>query len=140
MRKPDDDGAGTGSDVDTLSDLDFQFETESEAEEWDAEGTPPPAGEPAGDRLEFGLVAADAGEFRHRWEAVQAGFVDDPHRAVEQADNLVDVVLKRLTESFTRERDRLVLQWDQGGEPVSTESLRITLRGYRALLDRLLSL
>jgi hypothetical protein len=36
------------------------------------------------------LFSADqAKEFRVRWDTIQAGFVDEPRRAVEQADSLV---------------------------------------------------
>lgn len=81
----------------------------------------------------------EALEYRSRWEAVQASFIDEPRRTVEQADGLVDRVLKRLSEGLTAERDQLVRQWDHTGEPVTTEDLRVALQGYRALLDRLLS-
>lgn len=93
--------------------------------------------EPSGDGA---LVTSEqAAEYRIRWEAIQGDFIDDPRRAVEQADNLVDRVLSKLTESLTAERDDLARRWDTGGDPVSTEDLRVTLQGYRALLDRLLS-
>lgn len=82
------------------------------------------------------LSPQEVTKYRARWEMVQGGFIDDPNRAVEQADNLVDMVIKRLTDSFTYERDQLVRSWDQGAEP-STEDMRVALQGYRALLDRL---
>jgi hypothetical protein len=78
--------------------------------------------------------------YRARWDVVQGGFIDDPNRAVEHADNLADMVLKRLTDSFAYERDQLVRKWDHGADPVSTEDLRQALQGYRAFLDRLLLL
>ncbi len=80
----------------------------------------------------------DVAEFRARWADLQASFIDDPTRACEQADNLVDLVLVRLTERFTRERDQLVRQWDRGHEPTDTEDLRMAMKGYRSLVDRLL--
>ncbi|MCG8467913.1 MAG: hypothetical protein MJB57_06825 [Gemmatimonadetes bacterium] len=81
----------------------------------------------------------DVAEFRARWADIQASFIDDPNRACEQADNLVDLVLNRLTERFTRERDGLVRQWDQGHEATDTEELRLAMKGYRGLIDRLLT-
>lgn len=81
----------------------------------------------------------EATEYRTRWEGIQAGFIDDPRRAVEQADNLVDRVLNKLMERLTEERDELARGWDTGGDPVSTEDLRVTLQGYRGLLDQLMS-
>lgn len=77
---------------------------------------------------------------RSRWDHVQAGFVDDPRRAVEQADLLVDKAVQRLAKSLSDERDRLARSWDRAGEPVTTEDLRQVVRHYRSFLDRLLSL
>jgi hypothetical protein len=77
-------------------------------------------------------------EFRSRWAAIQTGFVDDPRKAVEQADELVSSVTKRLTEAFANERSNLEREWSEG-EEVSTEDLRIAFRRYRSFFDRLLS-
>ena len=41
-----------------------------------------------------------AQDFRSRWETIQAGFVDEPRQAVEQADSLVAETIKRLAEIF----------------------------------------
>jgi hypothetical protein len=81
----------------------------------------------------------EAAGFRTRWEAVQTGFVDEPRRAVEEADSLVAQVIKRLSEVFADERSNLEHQWDRGDQ-ISTEDLRIALRKYRSFFDRLLSL
>lgn len=78
-------------------------------------------------------------ELRGRWQSVQAGFVDEPRKAVEEADSLVAAAMKRLAEIFASERDRLESQWDRG-DNVSTEDLRIALRRYRSFFDRLLSM
>ena len=77
--------------------------------------------------------------YRTRWEAVQTGFVDEPRKAVEEADALVAQVIKRLAEVFSDERTNLEHQWDRGDQ-ISTEDLRIALRKYRSFFDRLLSL
>lgn len=73
-----------------------------------------------------------------RWEAVQTGFVDEPRRAVEQADSLVADVMKRLADTFAQERAGLERQWSVGGS-VSTEELRLALQRYRSFFQRLLS-
>src|SRR6266508_5974917 len=65
----------------------------------------------------------DAAGLRKRWSDVQAGFVDEPRRAVEQADSLVADVMKRLAEGFASERSSLEHQWDRG-DNVTTEDLR----------------
>jgi hypothetical protein len=75
---------------------------------------------------------------RTRWKEIQTAFVDEPRKAVEQADGLVASAMKRLAEVFAEERSGLEKQWDRG-ESVSTEDLRVALQRYRAFFDRLLS-
>ena len=77
--------------------------------------------------------------FRSRWTALQTGFVDEPRRSVEQADELVAEVIKDLASTFSDERTKLERQWDQG-DKVSTEDLRLVLRRYRSFFDRFLSI
>ncbi|WP_371403429.1 hypothetical protein OHA10_36780 [Kribbella sp. NBC_00662] len=77
-------------------------------------------------------------DYRARWEVIQQGFVDDPRKAVTEADTLVDDVLKNLSDSFERQHQGLEQQWS-GGEP-STEDLRSALQRYRAFFQRLLTL
>ena len=81
---------------------------------------------------------SDQRELRTRWSDVQTGFVDEPRRAVQEADNLVASVMKRLAEGFASERSNLEKQWDSG-DNVSTEDLRIALQRYRSFFDRLLN-
>jgi hypothetical protein len=80
---------------------------------------------------------SEVGDLRSRWGSIQTAFVDEPRRAVEDADNLVASVMKRLAEGFANERSRLEGQWDRG-DNVSTEDLRIALQRYRSFFDRLL--
>ena len=75
---------------------------------------------------------------RTRWTEIQTAFVDQPRRAVEQADGLVASAMKRLAEVFADERSKLEKQWDRG-DSVSTEDLRVALQRYRSFFDRLLS-
>lgn len=75
---------------------------------------------------------------RTRWKEIQTAFVDQPRKAVEQADGLVASAMKRLAEVFADERSGLEKQWDQG-DNVSTEDLRIAFQRYRTFFDRLLS-
>ena len=98
-----------------------------------------PAEDTDGDHRATPLFATDESEdFRRRWTDIQAGFVDEPRQAVENADSLVASAIKRLAEMFARERSSLEQQWAQGGD-VSTEDLRLALRRYRSFFDRLLS-
>jgi len=108
-------------------------------------------GEPAGDvDSDTDAGASGAGEDRRllgddatsdvqsRWQQIQGGFVDEPRRAVEDADALVADLMQRLADSFAQERSRLESQWARGDE-VSTEDLRVALQRYRSFFDRLLS-
>jgi len=81
---------------------------------------------------------ADAATLRDRWREVQTGFVDEPRRAVEDADSLVADLMQRLAETFASERSSLEAQWDRDGD-VSTEEMRVALQRYRSFFDRLLS-
>jgi len=78
-------------------------------------------------------------QFRGKWTDIQASFVDEPRRAVEQADSLVAEVMQRLAQGFANERKTLEQQWDRGGE-TDTEELRLALRRYRSFFDRLLTM
>jgi hypothetical protein len=85
------------------------------------------------------FAGAEAAGYRTQWDAIQTGFVDEPRRAVQEADALVALVMKRLSEVFTNERSSLERQWGEGDE-ISTEDLRVALRRYRSFFERLLSL
>src|SRR5258705_13237574 len=85
------------------------------------------------------LLSANMGkDFRARWQNIQTGFVDEPRRAVEQADELVAEIMQQLAQSFSDQRSRLESEWEHS-EKVSTEELRLALRSYRSFFDRLLS-
>lgn len=81
----------------------------------------------------------EANNLRARWDSVQVAFVDEPRKAVEDADSLVAATMKRLAEAFAEERQKLEHQWDRG-DNVSTEDLRQALRRYRSFFSRLLSI
>ena len=84
------------------------------------------------------FVPSEAHELRTKWEKIQTGFVDEPRKAVQDADALVAAATKRLAEIFAEERAQMERDWDRGDD-VSTEDLRIALRRYRSFFDRLLS-
>jgi hypothetical protein len=81
---------------------------------------------------------SDIGDLRSRWSTVQTEFVDEPRRAVADADQLVATVMQRLADGFAKERGSLEKQWDSG-ETASTEDLRMALQRYRAFFNRLLN-
>jgi hypothetical protein len=99
----------------------------------------PHAAATAEEKLEA-LFAPDAAQgFRTRWDEVQIGFVDDPKKAVRQADELVAQVMQSLAQTFAHERTRLEAQLNDTNRE-STENLRVALRRYRSFFQRLLSL
>jgi hypothetical protein len=81
----------------------------------------------------------ELGDLRSNWDRIQAGFVDEPRKAVEEADSLVASTMKRLAEVFAQERSKLEGQWDRG-DNVSTEDLRVALQRYRSFFHRLLAI
>lgn len=104
--------------------------------------TPTPAssstGVPAGDTTPL-FPTGEAEGFRSRWSEIQTGFVDEPRRAVEQADGLVAEMMQRLAQVFADERSKLEEQWSRGDD-ISTEDLRVALQRYRSFFSRLLSI
>ena len=92
----------------------------------------------SGERPSALLADEEAATLRRRWETIQIGFVDEPRRAVEDADSLVAQAMKRVAEVFADERAQLERQWSEG-QNVSTEDLRVALTRYRSFFDRLLS-
>jgi hypothetical protein len=97
------------------------------------------SGPSAGEEPRPRLVGADEAEgFVARWQEIQAGFVDEPRRAVEDADALVADLMQRLAQMLASEREQLESHWATGVD-VSTEDLRQGLRRYRSLFERLIA-
>lgn len=129
-------GPGAGSTTGSAADATIEPATPS---------TTDPAGtaEPAGEQLEGQaapvrsghLLDQDPDQVRTRWRELQASFVDDPRESVERADLLVEELVSTLTARTTEMRDR----WKNAGEG-ETEQLRLALRDYREMLERLLTL
>ncbi|OQD54916.1 hypothetical protein BM536_024030 [Streptomyces phaeoluteigriseus] len=80
-----------------------------------------------------------------RMQHAVAGFVDRPRDAVEEADQVLEDLAARLTEAVNSRRRTLRGSWqladDKKGDAATTadtEQLRLALRDYRELTDRLL--
>ena len=97
-------------------------------------GIDPSTGQPYAQLLEDDELQSILGQ----WKDIQAEFVDEPRRAVQDADALVAELMQRLAETFANEREQLESQW-AGGDDVSTEDLRHGLRRYRSFFERLLA-
>jgi hypothetical protein len=81
------------------------------------------------------LAPADRDELDHRWTAIETGFVEDPKRHIELADDLLGDVIDRLEAQLKHDRERLSAAW-RGGD-VTTEQLRELLLRYRDSYQRL---
>ncbi|MEU4624532.1 hypothetical protein AB0G04_31735 [Actinoplanes sp. NPDC023801] len=78
--------------------------------------------------------STDTQPLRDRWRDVQLRFVDDPKGATNEAAGLVDEAVDKLSQALRDHRGSLAKGSDD------TESLRVELRSYRDILDRLLGL
>ncbi|MFE3030775.1 hypothetical protein ACFXKY_03920 [Streptomyces canus] len=80
-----------------------------------------------------------------RLQHAVAGFVDEPRSAVEEADHVLEEVAARFADAVKQRRRTLRNSWQAGdggqNKAVSTgdtEQLRLALRDYRELTERLL--
>ncbi|CAL9430438.1 hypothetical protein [Streptomyces sp. enrichment culture] len=91
------------------------------------------------------LPPTDSDRLGERLHHALAGFVDAPRASVEEADRVLEEITARFTEAVTHRRQSLRASWQEpgegGGAPSSdTEQLRLALRDYRELADRLMRL
>ncbi|MGX6602288.1 hypothetical protein ACWKSP_09170 [Micromonosporaceae bacterium Da 78-11] len=77
---------------------------------------------------------ADGDSFADRFRDIQLRFVDSPKEATAEAATLVGEAVDQLTSALKAQKDGLSADSDD------TEKLRVELRGYRDLLNRLTSL
>jgi hypothetical protein len=77
-------------------------------------------------------------EVKRRLERIQARFVDDPKSAVVEAEQLATRLLATVRDCLDRER--AATERVGHADQASTEDLRICLKRYRALIDRLLAI
>jgi hypothetical protein len=82
------------------------------------------------------LASLDAADIRSRFLDIQAGFVDEPRQAVEEAGRFVEELVQQVIGALQAQRGQLHGVLAEG----STEDLRLALRGYRQFVDRLLGL
>jgi hypothetical protein len=83
------------------------------------------------------LEDAEANQLVERWRSVQALFVDEPARAVSEADRLVDDLTQAISTRFRQHTSRMAEANERGDED-STEQLRLAFQRYRSLFRRLL--
>ncbi|CAM5416167.1 hypothetical protein SROCM77S_02759 [Streptomyces rochei] len=115
-------------------------------------GTPTTA--PAGTRAGGPDAAHDGGtllphdecdRLGERLRHAVAGFVDAPRASVEEADRVLEEITARFTDAVAQRRRTLRTSWhdtdpDDRATSTDTEQLRLALRDYRGLADRLMRL
>jgi hypothetical protein len=114
------------------------FDEHREPERTEAEVIPFEGRKPEMEDSQSLLPRQQCDELQSRWNAIQASFVDEPSRAVQDADALVSNAVRQLSEAFTNQKQQLEKQWSRGDD-VSTEDLRVALQRYRTFFSRLLS-
>ncbi|MFD8272941.1 hypothetical protein [Streptomyces flaveolus] len=78
-----------------------------------------------------------------RLQHAVAEFVDAPRASVEEADRVLEELAARFTDAVAHRRRTLRTSWQETGEQTratstDTEQLRLALRDYRELADRLM--
>jgi hypothetical protein len=101
-----------------------------------ATGTAAPSAPAAAEAPEALLGSLDTAGIRSRFLDIQAGFIDEPRQAVEEAGRFVDDLVRQVADALQQQRGRLA----DASDDASTEDLRLTLRAYRQFVDRLLGL
>jgi len=101
--------------------------------------------------IAFGNLLPDAEQYTTQWQQIQFRFVDDPQGSVTEAADVVSQVTAKL-EAAIQERQRAIAErqraiqerasalrgrWGEGAN-ADTETLRETLRMYRAFMDQLI--
>ncbi|MYS23271.1 hypothetical protein GA0115240_150511 [Streptomyces sp. DvalAA-14] len=91
-------------------------------------------------------ASQDIDQLNRRMEQAVGGFVDDPKRAVREADAVLDEAVRRLTRMVEERRDALRGSWhaDDSGDSdkttgTETEELRVALTRYRDMTRELLN-
>ena|GEM_PF-694808 len=100
------------------------------------DAAPAAGGSAAAEAPEALLGSLDTAGIRNRFLDIQAGFIDEPRQAVEEAGRFVDDLVRQVADSLQRQRGQLA----GAADDASTEDLRLTLRAYRQFVDRLLGL
>lgn len=101
--------------------------------------------------IAFGNLLPDAAQYSAQWQQIQFRFVDDPQGSVTEAADVLSQVTAKL-EAAIQERQRAIEErkqaiqerasalrgrWGEGSN-ADTETLRETLRMYRAFMDQLI--
>ncbi|MFF8020206.1 hypothetical protein ACFZDJ_03560 [Streptomyces sp. NPDC007896] len=97
---------------------------------------------PQGDGHGALLSHDECDKYALRLQHAVGGFVDGPRASVEEADHVLEELTTEFTDAMTRRRRNLRTTWQAAGESdtADTEKLRLALRDYREVTERLLHL
>ncbi|MER7685306.1 hypothetical protein [Streptomyces sp. NPDC097610] len=97
---------------------------------------------PQGDGDGALLPHDECDKYSLRMQHAVGGFVDGPRASVEEADHILEELTTEFTDAMTRRRRSLRTTWQAAGESdtADTEKLRLALRDYREVTERLLHL
>nr|WP_248296617.1 hypothetical protein [Streptomyces sp. S1D4-11] len=110
------------------------------------QGEPTRAGQrdagPQGDGHGALLSHDECDKYSLRMQHAVGGFVDGPRASVEEADHVLEELTTEFTDAMTRRRRDLRTTWQAAGgsDTADTEKLRLALRDYREVTERLLHL
>ena len=71
-------------------------------------------------------------QYRHRFDEIQAEFVEEPRAAVEKAEKLIEEAVQKMTGSIHEHLQRIHGDIAQESD---TERLRLAMRSYRDFID-----
>ncbi|MFD3926313.1 hypothetical protein [Streptomyces sp. NPDC058614] len=83
------------------------------------------------------LPQDECDKFELRIRHAVGGFVDEPRDAVAEADQVLEELAARFTDAVSRRRTKLRTSWHEKTS-ADTEQLRLALRDYREVTERLL--
>ena len=72
-------------------------------------------------------------DYRHRFDEIQADFIEEPQAAVKKAGELVDEVVERVVKALHDRVNSIHSGLGDGSD--DTERLRLAIRGYKHLID-----
>ncbi len=138
LRDDDDPWSGGSSDMTSAQDDHDAFDSGPSRVVHGSRSVEPPT---AGDAQAFtgSSLVGDPQALRRQWESVQVGFVDDPRRAVEDAERLVSMAVEELVDNFLQQRQALETSWSQASDR-SVNELRQAFQRYRDFFERLLQI
>lgn len=124
-------GAGTGTGVNSGTSQGAGAGTGLSA------GTSSGAGTVSGSQL---LPHGERDKLGLRLQQAVNQFVDEPRRAVEEADHVLEEAARHIADTLAEHRRSLRGSWESKDRETETEELRVALRKYREVTERLLQL